>query len=337
MRAHGRFAIACLALLGFAGVARAEETNLIFATLTPSDGHSNVDIFHPWAEHINAVGKGVVHIDVRDGFAIANRSNFYTRVLDDVVQIAFGPQGSVGGQFPRSSILELPFEVRKAATASVAFWRLYKTGLLDAEYKDIIPLWLTDEPQASVHMVRPLTTLANLDGLKILVPARVQSEQVERLGGTPLALPLEDAYTALQRHTVDGMYFPWTGLQTYKISDVTSFHINTSLGGGGVMVFMARKKFASLPAPVQKILEENTGEPMALKHGASLDKVQDQVLQSLEANPGQKIVTLSASDEKAWRQRLAVLADAWAKNTPDGEKILQTYRALIAKVEEAGG
>jgi TRAP-type C4-dicarboxylate transport system substrate-binding protein len=195
---------------------------------------------------------------------------------------------------------------------------------------------VANEPQASLHMVRPLTTLDNLDGLKILVPAKVQSQLIERLGGTPLALPLEDAYSALQRHTVDGMYFPWTGLQTYKLADVTSYHVATSLGGGGVMVFMARKKFESLPAAVRTILDENSGEKMALKHGASLDKVQEQVLQSVEAAAAQKVVTLPPSDEKLWRQRLAALADAWAKSTPDGEKILQAYRAIIAKVEAGG-
>lgn len=313
--------------------ASGKEVKLIFATLTPPYGHTDVDIFHPWTKRINELGKGVVHIDVRDGFSIANRSNFYSRVLENVVQIAFGPQGSVSGMFPRSSVVELPFEAKNTADASVALWRLYKTGLLNPEYKDIIPLWMASEPLASLHMVGPVKTLDNLDGLRILVPAKVQGEEIARLGGTPLALPLEDAYTALQRHTVDGMYFPWTGLQTFKLGEVTSYHIDTTLGGGAVMVFMARKKFESLPAAVRKILQENSGEAMALKHGASLDRVQAEIREKMKADPRQKVVTLSPREEKLWRRRLASVAAAWAKKTPNGAKILKTYRALLAKVE----
>jgi TRAP-type C4-dicarboxylate transport system substrate-binding protein len=319
---------------GSTSSASADEVTLMFATLGPPNGHANVDIFHPWAKHINEVGKGVLQIDVRDGYALANRNNFYSRVLNDVVQIAFGPQGSgsASGIFPRTSVLELPFEAQKSADSSVAFWRLYKTGLLDAEYKDIVPLWMSDVPQGSLHCVQPLKTLDNLDGLKILTPAKTQGEMIERLGGAPMSLPLEDAYNALQRRTVDCMYFPWTGVQTFKLADVTSHHVDAPLGGAGVMVFMARKKFESLPSSVRNILAENTGEALALKHGASLDKTQDEVRQEVKANPKQQVVSLSPQQEKLWRQRLASLAEAWAKSTPDGAKILDTYRSLLAKV-----
>lgn len=77
--------VAAAALCFGAGVAPAEEVNLLFGTTLPAQVHLNVRVLHPWAERINQQGKGIVHIDVRDGSEIANLGNFYSRVQDDVI------------------------------------------------------------------------------------------------------------------------------------------------------------------------------------------------------------------------------------------------------------
>src|SRR5579871_3710285 len=108
----------------------ADEVNLLFGTTLPAQVHLNMRVLHPWAERINEQGKGIIHIDVRDGESIANLSNFYSRVQDDVIQIAWGLQSAIGGKFPRTLVGALPFEVDKAENGSVALWRLYKSGIL---------------------------------------------------------------------------------------------------------------------------------------------------------------------------------------------------------------
>ena len=67
------FAMFLAATVAFALPARADEpVKLKFATLSPAEGPLNQRMLHPWAERVNAEGKGVVEIDVRDGFAVAN-------------------------------------------------------------------------------------------------------------------------------------------------------------------------------------------------------------------------------------------------------------------------
>src|SRR5690348_17277639 len=80
--------------------AKAQETTLLFATSNAPQAHLVVRVLHPWAERINAQGKGVVRIDVRDGPTIANHLNYYQRVLDDVIQIGWGLPAYVAGKFP---------------------------------------------------------------------------------------------------------------------------------------------------------------------------------------------------------------------------------------------
>src|ERR1700744_1667740 len=106
----GKFIIAASFLAGFIAcrTAAADEMSLIFTDIalpnTPAAG-----MYHEWADKVNAAGKGVVHLDIRDGFTLVNSSNFYDRLLNDVVQITFGSTNYLGGQFRLSQVMSLPF------------------------------------------------------------------------------------------------------------------------------------------------------------------------------------------------------------------------------------
>jgi TRAP-type C4-dicarboxylate transport system substrate-binding protein len=179
-----------------AGLARADETMLIFATDGPTGTHVAVRVFHPWAEHINEVGKGVLHLDVRDGMSIVNPRNFYDRVQNDVAQIAWGSLGNLTGTFPHAEFSMLPFQAEKSVDASVAFWRLFKNGQLDPDFKDVVPLMMTVYPQADVHLAKPPKSIDTLQPYKL---AEVTSYHYEmRLGAsTGMVFMAKKRYDAL--------------------------------------------------------------------------------------------------------------------------------------------
>jgi TRAP-type C4-dicarboxylate transport system substrate-binding protein len=99
-------AIAVLA----AGVPAFAQTNLILTTMSPPGNDFSTGLFGPWAERMNAASKGTLHVDPRDGYAVANYGNVYERVMDDVVQIGWGMQGIIAGRFPLTEVATFPFE-----------------------------------------------------------------------------------------------------------------------------------------------------------------------------------------------------------------------------------
>jgi TRAP-type transport system periplasmic protein len=328
--AAGIFA-ACLV---FAGGACAEETTLIFATDGPTGTHVAVRVFHPWADHINEIGKGVLHLDVRDGMSIVNPTNFYDRVQNDVVQIAWGSLGNLTGTFPHAEFSMLPFQAEKSVDASVAFWRLYKNGLLDPDFKDVVPLMMTVYPQADVHLAKaPKAPLDTLQGLRLMVVAKVSSQSIAVLGGSPSSLPLPDLYPGLQHGTVDGAVIAWTAFQPYKLAEVTSYHYEMRLGASTGMVFMARKRYEALPAPARKVLDGNSGEAASRTLGAAWDEVAEEARQAAEADPKQQVVYPSAEAVATWQRITAPVSADWVKNTPGGEKVLTAFRTYLAQVK----
>ena len=49
---------------------------LIFTTISAPQSETVVNLYQPWADRVNAAGKGVVQIDTRHGFTLVNSGNF---------------------------------------------------------------------------------------------------------------------------------------------------------------------------------------------------------------------------------------------------------------------
>lgn len=316
--------------------ARADEVKLLFGTTTPgnSDPHSpDLHIFHSWAKQINERGKGIIYIDVRDDASLASPLNSYNRVLDDVVQISVQTLSVVGGKFPRAEVANLPFEAKNADYGSLALWRLYKSGLLNAEFDEVVPLFLFSYAPSYVHLTKTPQSLQSLAHLQLIAGGKIASKVIAALGGAPLSVNIMDDYVALQRGTADGVVGPWPILQTFKLVEVTSYHLEVPLGAESGMVFMARKRYEALPAAVRNILDDNSGEAAARLQGLRYDQFCAQYSAALAASAHHTVVEPTPELVAEWRAKAAPIRNEWLKSTPNGEKILATYNALLAEVE----
>jgi TRAP-type transport system periplasmic protein len=313
--------------------ASAQETKLLFATASPPGGAQVTGFLHPWTQRLNVQGKGVLNIDVRDGTALANFSNMYDRVRSNVVQIGWALHGAVGGRFSRTEVASLPFLVDNGEDASVALWRLYKTGLLDDEYRDVVPLVFGVFGQFQIHFSRPIASADSLRGLKIAATTKVQLDAASRLGATPLSIPPQDVYEALQRRTLDGTMIAWSAFNSFKLGEVTSHHVEVPLGTTTTMLFMTRSRYNALSPAARKVVDDNSGEAISREFGAHQDRLwKDQ--RELALREGKRtLVPLTPGQDAEWRQKVAPVIEDWAQSRPNGQKILETYRATLAEVK----
>jgi TRAP-type transport system periplasmic protein len=334
MSFYARAATAFALLLAFAAPVFADEPVVVlkFATLSTADGPLNQRMLHPWAERVNAAGKGIVQLDVRDGFAIANYNNIYDRVLDDVVQVAFTVTGSVAGKFALAGVVDLPFLFERPDDASGAYWRLYQSGALDSEYTEIVPLYLVTLANSGLHLDRLPHSPDDIRGFKIVSSSRVTSQIVEALGATPISLQQNECIrrcnaarsTAL---TARGRHSP-----PFKLGEVTSYHIEAKLGGAPAMVFMAKKAFDALPAAARKVLVDNSGEAASRLFGEYWMNLDNEVRQQYKANAAHTVAELTPAQTQAWRTKLQPIYTQWLKDTPGGGKVLDRYWALLKDV-----
>jgi TRAP-type C4-dicarboxylate transport system substrate-binding protein len=325
---------ALLAVVLAAGGTRAEERTLIFATTNTLTAHLNVQFLHPWADAINQDGKGVVQLDIRDGTAIASVANYYDRVTTGVVQISWGLLSTVAGKFPRSDVATLPFMAKSAADASQALWRLYKAGTLGNEFADLHPLMIIALTPSGIHMSHPLKSLDTLGGAKLVIASKVNADAIALLGGAPLSIPLSEMYEAIQRGTADGAAVAWTSFDPFKLAEVTSYHVDTRLGTSSAMMFMTKATWDSLSPEAQKAIDKHSGEMESRAFGAWWDGERKAGKDNTIARGDKRtIVELTPEQTAAWQKKLEPINENWAKNTPDGAKVLAAFKAEIAKIE----
>jgi len=325
-------AVAAAALFGSFAAAKAEETTLVFSTTLPPMVAVSKDFLHPWAERINKDGAGALKLDVRDGPGMANHLTYYDRVMNDVFQVGWGVQTYIAGKFKLTNIVTLPFEAGDAEPTALALWRLYKTGQMDAEYDEIVPLVFVTFPQTGLHMAKAPKTLDNLNGLKIAVISKANGEALQNLGAAPLTIAATEMYDSLQRGLADGAAISTNGGQTFKIHEVANYHVDAPLGSTPAMLFVTKKKFAAIPEAAQKALMAHSGEA-EVHIGGKFEDAQNAEVREMLKGKGHSFAALSPAQEKSWREKVLPIAEGWAKSTPGGEKALATFRDLFAKAK----
>jgi TRAP-type C4-dicarboxylate transport system substrate-binding protein len=305
------------------------QEKLIFATTDVPTAHLNVNFMHPWAKRITEESNGAVVVDVRDGPSVANHSNFFDRVQNDVIQIGWGLHAAVSGKFPRTQVANVPMIAEKSEHGSVALYRLYKSGLFDAEYNDTVPLVYVAFPPAVLHFRTPRSAPDDIKGTKIIAGSRTLSETVTELGAAPVSIIVSEIYSALQRATADGTATTWTAFQPFKLAEVTRYHVETALGSSTSMLFMAKKRYDALPAAARKVIDDHAVETETRNFGKFWDKVAAEERDRIKALPEHTVVTPSPEVQARWRQAISGVEANWIKNTPDGDKVMARYRAIL--------
>ena len=330
-------ALSALALAAATAPAAGEEIVLKFGTTQAPNSRLAATFQTPWAERINEQGKGVLKIEMHYGSTIVNFTNYYDRVMSDVAQIAWGLMSSVGGKFPRTDVGTLPFMADNAEDASVALWRMYESGILDAEYKGSHPLIMVYLTQAGVHMSKPIPNLDDpagpLAGQKIIAASWGTGQAVSRLGGAQLSIPLSDMYEALNRGTADGAVVSWTSFNPFKLKEVTSYHVEAALGTSPGWFVMSQKRYDALPEAAKKIMDANSGEGPSRAYGRWWDEEKNRGRSEIESLASHTIVPLEGARAEAWKKRTQPIIDEWAAKAPDGHKMVEAFRTELAKVK----
>jgi len=311
----------------------AEEVTLRFATISLPTTFVTKEFYHPWADKVNAEGKGVLALDVRDGSQLATIFNIYPRVMNDVAHIGFVLHNYVSGKFPYSEVAALPFVAESSEQAAVALWRLYKTGALDKEYDEAIPLMLIGLPQSLLQSAKPVKVLDDWSGMKIVGPTQLTALAAKYMGGTPLTLGSSEIYEALQRGVADAGIVSWNGYQSFKIHEVTTFHIDTTLGTASGMVFMSRKVYNALPAAAKKVIDDNSGEATSRAWAKWWDEDNERGRRTTKADPKHTVVKLSREQNATYKRKLDGAIAEWAKSRPGVEGVLDQYRRILAEVK----
>ena len=311
---------------------RAEPMSVKFAIPSPAVSPITTRILVPWAEEVAKASVDMLEIKVFPGGAIANFANVWDRTINGVADIGWGGHGYYPSQFPKSFVAMLPFESRSSAEAAGALWALYDKGLIADEYQAVKLLGLGDFPNVSLHSRKPIVSVADMRGVKVVALSRTVGQAVERLGASPIVLQFTEVYQALQRGTVDAVAGGWPTVPALNLTEVTTHHLVMSLGTEAMFLIMNRDSYARLPDAVRASLDKLSNAAFVKRATAVFDAYDADASAAVAKQQGQTVSNLPTAEETRWKETVASFIAEWVNTTPNGSNILAAFRNEIIRI-----
>jgi TRAP-type transport system periplasmic protein len=326
------FLAVALAALAPPRAPAAAPVTLKFGFYPPVSSYVNTEGLTPWIEAVEKASDGTLKIKLFAGPTLGNERDMYDRTVAGVAQIGYSTLGPLASRFPRAQVAGLPFLSTDTGASAVALWRLYARGLTGHEFDKVKVLALFNFPTAYLHTNKRVRTLDDLHGLKLAVSSRVSADVMAALGASPVTLAPTEFYQGLDRGLADGAVVSWTAVKTFKLDEVTKDHLEVPLGEAPVFVFMNKAAYASLPARAKHAIDSLSGEAFSHTLGANNEAQGRAESKKVAKEPGQSVTRLAPAQYALWKARIEPVINAWAKQAPDGAKVLAAYRAELEKL-----
>src|SRR5688572_17869485 len=308
------------------------QVELKFASFPPPPGALNQDVLGPWVKELNATLGGAAVVRLFPGGTLGRDPvQQFKLVRDRVADIAYVVMGYTPGEFPDSTIFELPFLVENSLEGSLAHWRMVERGLLRG-YDKAKFLGAFAIPPQSLHTSFKLARIEDLKGQKIRSAGPYQSAAIELLGGTAVSgIPVAGAADALSRGVVQGVLSDWNGMIAFRIADAAKFHFEVPIGTAAAGVFMNLEAYNALPAAARAAIDKHSGAALSRLHGVEFDKRYRENLEKTKPLKDHSFVFPTATERDAIKKRLQPITDKWIQENPEGKK---RYDATVSTLEE---
>lgn len=265
----------------------------------------------PWAKGIEVASNGRIKIDVYPSMQLGGKAeDLYSQVRDGVVDFAWTLQGYTAGQFPLTSVMELPFLTSSTEVASKVLMALYERQHLNAEYEAVKVITLhTTDPNA-LHSIPVVKKKADLRGLKIRVASRWVGQTILALGATPVSMSLPEIAQAISRNQIDAFVIGWSVTRPFKLYEPVKSHTEVAFGASPAMLVMNKKAYESLPEDLRRIIDEHSG----MKISAQLGKIWDEDVDKSRAaafKKGNEQQILAPEELSQWKAAVKPVIDSW--------------------------
>ena len=236
-----------IGIFSFSIVSASSATELKLATFEPPKAFIASKILAGWAKKVNQCSAGALNVKMYAGGVLGSPPKQYDIVTSGVADISWTVLGYIGGQFPLSSVIELPFLTKTSKAGTTALNSLFKEGYLDKEMSDIKVIGLHSNPGYQIHMkdtkvVKP----EDFKGKKMRVPSKIAGTILKTLGATGVKVPAPGTSEALSKGVVDGTPFPYTAVGSFRLFDVTKYHTEVNITNATFGLIMNEDKFNGL-------------------------------------------------------------------------------------------
>ena len=314
--------------LGLAVTASAvQAAELKFANYMAPNHPYVAGAFDPFAAKVAAATGGALTIRVYNGGELgAGAADQYSRVVDGVAEFAFGLPGLTSATFPLTLLTELPGVITEAeGTATI--WKNIDLFRPEFERVQLVGLW-SNAQNILFTRDKAVRTPADVAGLKIRVPSRNAGLVVESWGGSPVSMPVNEIYNAMQTGVIDGAMIDGTATMSFKLGEVANFltvGMNSTISP--FFIIMNLDAYDALPADQQQAVLTAGQEISAIGNRIQLAEAA-RGIDMFGTLAGRELIRLTAEEAAAFNTLSApVVAAVVATTGGNAQAVIDTLMA----------
>ena len=326
--------------VGVAPVA-AQEVTLTLHQFLPPQANVPKLVLDVWADNVEKDSGGRIKVDRYPSMQLGGKPpELMDQAIDGVADIVWTVVGYTPGRFPSTEVFELPFMMTNARAASRAYWEMFEKYMKDTEFKDVHILGTWVHGPGLIHANKEIRTPADMEGMKIRGGSRLANALLEKVGATPVGMPVPAVPEGLSKGVIDGTTIPWEVTAALKVPELVTNHTEFTGNALYVLTFvlaMNKDRYDGLPDDLKKVIDDNSGlEFSVFAGGTQADS--DGPARKLAADRGNNIVTLNEEETAVWKEVSQPIYDEWVAEMNekgiDGQALIDEARMLIDKYTE---
>jgi TRAP-type C4-dicarboxylate transport system substrate-binding protein len=304
--------LAALLVVGLTSLAAAQTgkvRELTFSTYTPSTHHVT-KVLTDFSKEVEQATGGQLKIVIYPGGTLLKPDQTLDGVIKGIADFGFSVNGYNSGRLPLMEVTDLPIPVATSEKMSQVCLATYKK-FQPKEFSQMKVLGFLNMASSGISTNKPVDSFASLGG-QLIRCTSADVNLVKALGATPVAMPISQAYEALQRGVADGNLGDFASLLSYKLGEVVKIHVEYFFRNTTCWYGMNLNSYNSLTPAQQKIITD-LGEKYTTILGQSRDAENKKGREYL-VNLGNKFVKLPPEEEQKWAAALLPLYDQYVKN-----------------------
>lgn len=314
------------------------ETTLRYAFFAPIQSFPGVQM-EEWAKRLNEETDGTVAVEMFAGGTLLASGDIFDGVSNDVVDVGMDSPAYDVGRFPLSSVMTLPLGFCNSQVASLTM-----LDLLDQyqpkEFEGFkIVTAFTTEP-AYIQSKKAVVSRDDLAGMELRTSGALTAA-LEKLGASPVGLPMPEVAQALQTGVVTGYASSREVLKDFGLADQVKYVTDYPFGVSNTFVaVMKQSDFDALPEDAKTAIDDMRAE---MSKFASEYHDEENVGSALEfaKEKGVETVDLEDGEQAAWDAAIEPLVDQWLQDAEgngfDPQEVLDTVTELKDKHSTEAG
>lgn len=331
------FLVAVFILLAGQAVA-GDPVVLKFATIEPSQSFNVKDIWGPYFDKINKAGEGILRIDTYAGGTLGRDPRQQIKLLQrgvfDMCMVVNAYHQA--DRLADDQVVGAPFTYNNCPECSLAVHYMQEKNLLRG-YDDLVVLGQVCISEYALHSNFPIRVPSDLKGKKLRTSGKIYHALGEAFGATPVAMQVTKVAESISRGVIDGTLQDWTGMEVFRINDVTNFHCVGPFGTNMLMIAMTKDRYEKLPADARAVLDKFIGKPFiefwSQRLQVHIDKIKDKIIKS----PKHTLYIPTEEEMKKWHEAIDPVMSSWNKEYSRWDLLLEGYKESIEKAKKTLG